>query len=60
MSPTIHAGAELPVESSKNAPRHVERESCVSLKSAELIVQLRIPPKETVTFTSVSHATHIV
>lgn len=44
------------MESSKNAPRHVVRVRRVSWKSAELIVQLRVPPKESVTFTSVSHA----
>lgn len=56
MSPTIQEGAELPVESSKNAPRHDVRVKRDRRKSAGLIVQLREPPNESVTFTVVSQA----
>lgn len=58
VSPTIHEGVELldDDESSKNAPRHVFRVSLVNSKSAGLIGQLRFPPNERTTVTSVSQA----
>jgi len=56
VSPTIQDGAELPLCSSKNAPRQVSLVNFVSWKSTGLIVQLRFPPKEMVTLTEVSQA----
>lgn len=58
VSPTIHDGAELPVCSSKNAPRHWSCDNLDSIKSAELIGQL-FEPKFNSTITSVSHAVGI-
>lgn len=56
VSPTIQLGVELPGDElrSKNAPRHEDCESCVSLKSAGDILQLA-PPNAIDTVTSVSH-----
>lgn len=56
VSPTIHLGAELPVESTKNAPRHVVLVNLDSWKSAGLMLQLREPPKLRLTLTDVSQA----
>lgn len=56
MSPTIHDGAELPVDSWKKAPRQVVRVNLESWKSAGLTFQLFDPPKERETLTVESQA----
>jgi len=52
----IHDGAELPVDSSKKAPRQVVRVNLESWKSAGLTVQFFNPPKERETSTVESQA----
>jgi hypothetical protein len=55
VSPTIHEGAELPVASSKKAPRHRVVDSFESWKSTGSIVQF-LPPKDIWTLTVVLQA----
>lgn len=59
VSPTIQAGAELPPDSTKKAPRQVFGDNWVSRKSAGLMGQ-SLPPNASVTLTEVEHATKSV
>lgn len=58
VSPTIHAGAEPPVVSSKKAPRHCSLVNWVTWKSASLMGQF-FPPKDIVRFNAVLQAKNI-
>jgi len=59
VSPTIQEGAELPVLSSKKAPRHCVLVNRESWKSAGLMVQF-LPPKDIWTLTVVLQANNRV